>query len=170
MSENVILGKNNDNERVVLEKEPTQETEKQKITNDLAVFFDNIISKGHITKQVEVTEGLTVELKVLDTWETLQADARIPLLAIEGVIDVSGRARSVSQLAYATVSVNGIDIRRENLTDKQNGERIEELYQKYLKLPPALLDKLQTEYLNLSKQQLDFYAKPEKMSEDIENF
>ncbi len=172
MSEkDVILDKSNENERVVLENKSNQEIEKEKVTKDLSLFFDNIISKGQMTKQIEVTEGLTVELKVLDTWETLQADIRVPLLYLEGgVADVSTRARAVSELAAATISVNGIDIKREELTDKQNALRVEELYQKYLKLPTALLDKLQTEYINLSKEQLDFYAKPEKMSEGIENF
>ena len=123
-----------------------------------------------MTREVKLTEDLTIELKVLDTWETLQADSRIPLLFVEGVRDVSSRARIISELATATISVNGIDIKREDLTDKENALRVEELYQKYLKLPPSLLDKLQQEYVKLSNEQLDFYTKPEELSEKIENF
>lgn len=172
MSEkDVILDKKNENENVVLDKNKTQaELEKEKITKDLTLFFDNIISKGYMTREVKLTEDLTIELKVLDTWETLQADSRIPLLFVEGVRDVSSRARIISELATATISVNGIDIKREDLTDKENALRVEELYQKYLKLPPSLLDKLQQEYVKLSNEQLDFYTKPEELSEKIENF
>lgn len=163
---NVILDKDK-SEKVVLDE---KKSEKESITSDLSLFFDNLITKGQLTREVKLTEGLTIELKVLDTWETLMADSRIALALIEGVRDVTNRARMVSQLASATVSVNGVDIKQESLTDKENAMRIDELYQKYLKLPPSLLDLLNEEYKKLAEEQMEFYKNPDEVSKNLENF
>ena len=136
----------------------------------MSIFFDNLITKGYLTRTVELTKDLSIELKVLDTWETLMADARIPLAFVDGVKDITNRARMVSELASATVSVNGVNIKQESLTDKENATRVDELYKKYLKLPPSLLDLLRDEYTKLATEQMEFYKKPEKVSEDMENF
>mgnify|MGYP006928590841 CR=1 FL=1 len=168
-NKDVILDKDNET-KVVLGSKPTEENKQEAFTKDLSVFFDNLITKGYLTRTVELTKDLSIELKVLDTWETLMADARIPLAFVDGVKDVTNRARMVSELASATVSVNGVNIKQESLTDKENATRVDELYKKYLKLPPSLLDLLRDEYTKLATEQMEFYKKPEKVSEDMENF
>lgn len=168
-NKDVILDKDNEN-KVVLGNKPTEENKQEAFTKDLSIFFDNLITKGYLTRTVELTKDLSIELKVLDTWETLMADARIPLAFVDGVKDITNRARMVSELASATVSVNGVNIKQESLTDKENATRVDELYKKYLKLPPSLLDLLRDEYTKLATEQMEFYKKPEKVSEDMENF
>ena len=160
---NVILDKKED--KVVLNND-----ENNPITKDLSIFFDNLITKGKVSKEIKLSDNLTIEIRTLDTWETLMADARIPLDLINGASDISTRARYVSILASATVSINGIDINQPTLTSSENGQRIDEVYKKYMSLPPALLDVLREEYDNLVKEQMEFYNKPEEVARNIENF
>ena len=161
--DNIILDKK---DKVVLDKKEDNEA----ITKDLSIFFDNLITKGKISKTVELSDNLTIEIRTLDTWETLMADARIPLNIIGAASDVSARARYVSILASATVSINGIDINQDSLTSNENARRIDEVYKKYMELPPALLDLLKEEYDKLVEKQMEFYKKPEEVIENIENF
>lgn len=151
--------------------EENKESKEDALSKDFLGILDNVITKSEFVKTCKITSDLEIELKALDVGEMLVAESRIDLNPIAMPADISYRARNLSIVAEATISLNGVPIRRDNLTEEQNRDRVRSLYRKYLKLPSSVVDKICDEYKNLVEEQGKFLSKSgEEIQEDIENF
>lgn len=153
-------------------KEVQKEDKKEDfLSRDFLSVLDNVITKSEFIKEFKINDSFTIELKALGTGELLMAESRISLDPTSLPPDISYRARNLSIIASATVSVNGIPIKRDDMSEDDNGARVTSLYKKFLKMPPSLADEICKKYDELVKEQREFINKDFKeLSEDVENF
>ena len=116
------------------------------LSKDFLGILDNVITKSEFIKTCKISPDLEVELRVLDVGELLVAESRIAINPAALPTDIALRARNLSIVAEATVSLNGVPIKRESMTEEENRARIRSLYNKYLKLPSTIADKICNEY------------------------
>ena len=147
------------------------EKKEDTLSKDFLGILDNVITKSEFIKTCKISPDLEVELRVLDVGELLVAESRIAINPAALPTDIALRARNLSIVAEATVSLNGVPIKRESMTEEENRARIRSLYNKYLKLPSTIADKICNEYKKLVKEQGEFLSKSsEELKKDIENF
>ena len=108
------------------------------LSKDFLGILDNVITKSEFIKTCKISPDLEVELRVLDVGELLVAESRIAINPAALPTDIALRARNLSIVAEATVSLNGVPIKRESMTEEENRARIRSLYNKYLKLPSTI--------------------------------
>ena len=111
------------------------EKKEDTLSKDFLGILDNVITKSEFIKTCKISPDLEVELRVLDVGELLVAESRIAINPAALPTDIALRARNLSIVAEATVSLNGVPIKRESMTEEENRARIRSLYNKYLKLP-----------------------------------
>ena len=147
------------------------EKKEDTLSKDFLGILDNVITKSEFIKTCKISPDLEVELRVLDVGELLVAESRIAINPAALPTDIALRARNLSIVAEATVSLNGVPIKRESMTEEENRARIRSLYNKYLKLPSTIADEICNEYKKLVKEQGEFLSKSsEELKKDIENF
>lgn len=148
-----------------------QDEEKDFLSRDFLSVLDNVITKSEFSKEFKINNSLTIELRVLETGELLVAESRVGLNPNLIPTDITYRARNLSILAAATVSLNGIPIKRKEMTEEENSARVTSLYKKFLKMPASLADEMCSKYEELSIEQREFINKDfGELSKDIENF
>lgn len=138
-----------------------------------ANIFDQLISKNYMTKDVMI-DGIKFTIKTLSSSEYLDADsiyiATLPYIPQ----DVISRARMISNLAYAIISINDIPVYEEGCKPKEKEKAIHKLYEHLRELPPAIIDVLAKELNALLIKQSDImketFDSPGKAKEAIENF
>lgn len=141
------------------------------VAQDINSMFDAIISKSELTDTFELIPGLNITLKTLNTGEILSAEADAVTNNIKLPLDVMGRGRIISLLTAATQSINGVDIIQDNLSDADNYVRKISLHNKYLKLPPELVDIAYGKYNKLQSDKVELLNKPiEEISNGIKTF
>lgn len=131
-------------------------------TFDFEGFFDNVIKKGKVTETIEVTEGLSVELRPLDVQEQLLAELTILANDDDVPSDTINRVRILQILSRSIVAVNGVSI------SEGDKAAISALYAKLSSLPGVLVDKMFEAYRKLVKKQAELYG--EDLVDKIGNF
>lgn len=144
-----------------------------KKSDKFASIFDQLISNNFITKDVKI-EDMVFTIKTLSSKEYLDSDI-IYLATLKYVPeDVIARARIMSNLAYAIISINGIPVHEENDDLETRENNTQELYKHLCSLPPWIIDELAKEQRNLMVKQNKFLEEnvgdSSKTSEAIENF
>lgn len=137
--------------------------------DDLINLFDNFIKPGVVIKEKEVIPGLTVKLKVLNTGELLTAESIIGLNK-DIPLDVAQKVRAAGILTYAIISINGVNIEREDASVEENRQRRVLLYNQLLQMPPFIIQKMYMLYLEAVKEQEQMYNNVEELKQNIENF
>lgn len=146
-----------------------KEVEDFKITDDLDLFFNDFIKKGIITREDEVVPGFKVKLKVLNTGELLSAESI--MIMTQGIpYDIVQKVRCASILSQAILTVNGIDVDKEDLSKEQLMERRRGLYSSLLDMPAYVIQKTYDIYIDAVKEQNRLYSSKEELGNSIENF
>ncbi len=117
------------------------------IEEDVFALLDELITDGKITGEFEITPKLKVTLQTLSNEEVLEAES-VNFAIMEGIPkDVIDRVRIISTLAYATVAINNTTFITSNVSDTYSNR--DKLRDKYMKMPPAIADKIYLEYIAL---------------------
>lgn len=139
-------------------------------TDKFAAIFDQLISNNFITEDV-VIDGVKFTLKTLSSQEYLDSDS-IYLATLSGLPnDVVGRARMISNLAYAIIAINEIPV-VENESEKRAARQ--KLYDQLYKLPPWIIDELNKVFMSIMRIKYDTIQDVDKgeggAAERIQNF
>lgn len=150
-----------------LEKDVTEFDTKE--GTDFVNIFDDFIKPGELEEEEEIVKGLKVKVKVLDIGESLAAEA---ILSYEAKLpaDIVARVRSASILSRAIISLNGVPITTEKMTDEERHLRRNALYKKLQKMPPMIVQKMYNLYMKAFQKQNEIYGDFPKMVDDIKNF
>jgi hypothetical protein len=139
------------------------------VNQDITLFFNNFIKSGEVIKERTVAPNFKVKLRVLNTGELLAAES--VLLSTEGIAsDIVAKVRAASILSQAVISINGIDIEKENLKKEENNMRRSSLYQQLLKTPAIIVQKAYALYIEAVKEQNEMYDDIGELTEKTKNF
>ncbi len=135
-----------------------------------AAIFDQLISNNFITEDITI-DGVKFTLKTLSSREYLDSDS-IYLATLPGLpVDIVGRARMISNLAYSIIAINDIPV-----IESEQNKRAERqaLFEKLYKLPPWIIDELNKVFVKIMRMQQDTVVElnniPGKAAEQMENF
>ena len=152
------------------EKEVKEDKIVNEVSADIDLIFESILFSGHVEKEFNVSKGFKVKLKPLETGEILTAEAIDIANVYNMPMDIIQRARKVSILSYATVSINGSLSKKDDLTEDQNRNRRKVIHKKYLELPPTIIDKMFDFYIEVVNAQGDLYKDVDTLGDKSENF
>jgi len=150
-----------------MEKDNIVPIERKPITSDLDAIFDALILKGTLEMEETIFPGFLLKVKPLDAAETLAAESAITF--VDSARDIVFRARMVSVLARATISINSNPIELPNLDEKENDTRRRELHIKFMKLPPNRVEDCYSFYRRVQIKQDEIYSAP-VIAEQVKNF
>lgn len=130
-------------------------------------FFNNFIKTGTVQREFDIAKDFKVKLKVLNTQETMIADAMFT--ADNPILNESGflKLRSAAIIAMATVAINGIDVVEGNTSIGRISSARYSLYGYFLKMPMEILEKIWDCYLEIAKEQSDKYS--ENTVDEVKN-
>jgi len=141
----------------------------RKFDDKFAGLFDQLVTNNFITKDV-VVDGVKFTLKTLSSQDYLESDT-IYMATMSGLpMDVIGRARMISNLAYSITAINDVPVVDFEFSRRNDRQK---LYENLYKLPPWMIDQLNVVFLEIMKiknteaQDLNM---PGRATEQIENF
>lgn len=135
---------------------------------DLNLLFDNFLKPGVVLKEKEVVKGFKVKLKPLTTGELLSAEAIMDNSTAPA--DIVAKVRGASILSQAIVSLNDVEIERDDFTPQESRGRRLELYRQLLKMPPMVIHKAYSFYIECVEEQNSKYQDIPGLADQIENF
>jgi len=142
-----------------------EKKEEVKVDIEFLAAFDSIITKGKLEKDIIITPELTLTVRVLDTWETITAEAISPLKVDEASLDLVFKTRGLNKVIRSIVAVNGVPVEDKELTPELSKARRLALYSKVGSLPTSLIDKIQQGYISLCEEQEKLFKEVEKNSD-----
>ena len=137
---------------------------------DIENIFENFIKPGVITREKTVAKGVTVEVKPLNPAELFSAEAEIKANNPRIAPDIIAKLRSASVLSYAVVSLNGVKIEKEGISQDDLIIRRAALYKQLMQTPMYVLQKMYEFYLEVVDEQRKLYENPKELNESLENF
>lgn len=138
--------------------------EKKTELDILTEAFDALITKGKITREVDISGLVKLTMSPLSTSQFLEADT-VYIAAVPNVpADVVARVRTVSCIVHSIVAINGKPV--PTGTEDEKSFR-DSLFAQFMKLPPAVLDNLAAEYRSLVDEQRKLFT---SMEDVVENF
>ena len=138
--------------------------------NDLMSFFDNFLKTGVIVKEKLIVPGFQVKLKVLNTEELLLAETILAATNPNIPMDVIQKVRAASILAQAIITINGLEVEKEDMAPGENSKRRDNLYRHILKMPALVIQKTYEFYIEAVKEQNALYENHAETGKKIENF
>ena len=145
-------------------------SEKKERDFEFEVFFDNLITKGRVEKEEEVTPGFKVKVRPLNTDEQITAEtialANNPYIPT----DVIEKVRIVNILTRAIISVNGVEIGAQEGDSEEIKKRRAKLHDKIMKMPTSVVDAIYSLYVKVYEEQRKLYSPEDNLGEKIENF
>ena len=142
--------------------------EKNDITKDLSMIFDNFIKSGVVENEREIVPGFKIRVKVLNTGELLVAESIMNNSSAPA--DIVARVRAASILSQAILMLNGSPIEREDLSSEEVRIRRAMLYTELLKMPAMVIHKAYQFYIECVEEQNSKYSNIKETMEDIQNF
>lgn len=149
--------------------EQNKKVEDFTVTDDLNIFFDNFIKSGEVVKEKEIAPNFKVKLRVLNTGELLSAES-IMKATTDIPADIVAKVRAASILSQAIISINDLEIEKNNLTQEENNMRRVNLYKQLLKMPAIVIQKSYELYIEAVKEQNDLYENLDETIEKVKNF
>ena len=142
--------------------------EKNDITKDLSMIFDNFIKSGVVENEREIVPGFKIRVKVLNTGELLVAESIMNNSSAPA--DIVARVRAASILSQAILMLNGSPVEREDLSSEEVRIRRAMLYTELLKMPAMVIHKAYQFYIECVEEQNSKYSNIKETMEDIQNF
>lgn len=144
--------------------------ESKEVSLDISNIFENFIKPGLFVDEREVVPGLSVRLKSLNTNELMSAEAEINAQNPMIPADIIVKLRGASILSHAIITLNGVEVEKENMTEKDISLRRYALYKKLLEMPTIVIEKMYRFYLEVVATQNKFFDFPDRLGKEIENF
>ncbi|MCX8074098.1 MAG: hypothetical protein N2749_00730 [Clostridia bacterium] len=149
--------------------EQNKKIEDFSVMDDLNIFFDNFIKTGEVVKEKEIAPNFKVKLRVLNTGELLAAETI--LKATNDIpTDIVAKVRAASILSQAIISINDLDIEKNNATQEENNLRRINLYKQLLRMPAIIVQKTYALYIDAVQEQNSLYENLDETVEKVKNF
>ena len=142
--------------------------EKNDITQDLSMIFENFIKTGVVEKEKEIVPGFKIKVKVLNTGELLVAESIMNNSSAPA--DIVARVRAASILSQAILILNGSPVEREDLSKEDIRVRRAMLYTELLKMPAMVIHKAYEFYIECVEEQNGKYTNIGETIKDMQNF
>jgi hypothetical protein len=150
-------------------KDLEQKVKNFTVDDDLDLFFNDFIKKGHIEKEEEVVPGFKIKLKVLNTGESLSAETIMK--TEQGVpYDIVQKVRAASILSQAILSINGLQIAKDGDNAEITKLKRTGLYKRLLDMPAYVIQKAFDLYIDAVTEQTRLYSDSEGTTEKVKNF
>ena len=143
--------------------------EEKNATLDITNIFDDIIKDGYKSEEEEILPGFKVKLRPLSYNEMYRAEAEISHRNPGVPDDVTVKLRCGKILSFAIISLNGSLIDDPNDAEATESRRIF-LYDKLVTSPTIFIQKAYDLYLKAVRAENEFYAAPQEINDEIENF
>ena len=145
-----------------------QNIEKNSVTSDLSMIFENFIKTGVVEKEKEVVPGFKIKVKVLNTGELLVAESIMNTSTAPS--DIVARVRAASILSQAIITLNGSPVEREDLSKEDIRVRRAMLYTELLKMPAMAIHKAYEFYIECVDEQNNKYSNVKETIQEMQNF
>ena len=137
---------------------------------DFEIFMDNLITKGKIEKEKEITPEFKIKLRPLDVDEQIIAESVVMANNPYIPYDTVQKIRAISILSKAIISINSIPICKEDTSEKEEEEIRGKLYKKMMKLPGSIIDDAYNFYFETVLEKKKLYQDGDALNENIKNF